>query len=114
MSKIFVLGDKETIFPFEAVGAALLPVLTVEDFRTAWSEIKAQKAPALVFLTPAAHALGQREIQAARAEGKDTIVVLPFAKGETEPGLEEMRYQLARAIGADLIGKQTRKPNAST
>ena len=109
MSKIFVLGDKETIFPFEAVGAALFPVLTVEDFRAAWNEIKAQKAPALIFLTPTAHALGQREVQAARAEGKNTIVVLPFAKGETEPGLEEMRHELARAIGADLIGKKNAK-----
>jgi vacuolar-type H+-ATPase subunit F/Vma7 len=109
LSKIFVLGDRETIFPFEAVGAALFPVLTAEEFRRAWNEIKAQKAPALVFLTPAAYALGQREVQAARAEGKNTIVVLPFAVGETEPGLEEMRRELARAIGADLIGKKNAK-----
>jgi vacuolar-type H+-ATPase subunit F/Vma7 len=106
LSKIFVLGDKESIFPFEAVGAQLLPVSTAEDFRRAWSEIKARKESALVFLTPAAYTLGQREVQAARAEGRNTIIVLPFAKGETEPGLEEMRYQLARAIGADLIGKK--------
>jgi vacuolar-type H+-ATPase subunit F/Vma7 len=109
LSKIFVLGDRETIFPFEAVGAVLFPVSTAEDFRRAWSEVKAQKEQALVFLTPAAYSLGQREVQAAREEGKDTIVVLPFAVGETEPGLEEMRYQLARAIGADLIGKKNAK-----
>ena len=110
MSKIFVLGDREAVFPFEAVGAVLLSVSTQEEFRRVWNEIKTQKEPFLAFLTPAAYALGKREVQAARAAGRNTIILLPFAEGETEQGLEEMRHQLARALGADLIGKKSVRP----
>jgi len=106
LSKVFVLGVRETIFPFGAVGIVLKPVSTAEEFYRVWNELKAEEEPFLAFLTPDAYALGKKAVEEERMKGKNTIIVLPFAVGDSEPGLEEMRYQLARAIGADLIGKK--------
>ncbi|MFH1422315.1 MAG: V-type ATP synthase subunit F [Planctomycetota bacterium] len=109
MSKIFIIGDRDKIFPFKAVGAKLLPVSTAEESHKVWHELKSEKEKFLAFLTPEAYALGHKEVNAVREKGINTIIVLPFAVGDSEPGLEEMRTQLARAIGVDLIGKKSSK-----
>ena len=106
MSEIVAIGEKDQIIGFRGVGVRIAPVRNNEEFAEALTQAS-RDAEVEIILTPESFAEGENAalIRNARKETRKVIIVIPDHHGAKGLGLMEMKEDVERALGVDMISK---------
>lgn len=102
MYKIGVIGDRESVLGFRAVGLLVFPCDMPEEARSALKEIAGDDF-AIIYITEQLYQyLGDEA-----AEYKDArlpaIIPIPGRDGSLGIGMESVKKAVERAVGADIL-----------
>jgi len=104
MSKIGIIGDRDLILGFKALGVELFPVSNKEETKNALEEAVKEKF-SICFITEKWAALVLDEIKNIRKSTYPLVTIIPDASGSTGIGQEWIRESAIRAIGTDALFK---------
>ncbi|KPJ49876.1 hypothetical protein AMJ40_04520 [candidate division TA06 bacterium DG_26] len=102
-SKMAVVGERELILSFKALGIGVFPV---ENLNEAEERVKqlVDQGYSLILVTEG-FASGMRELlHTLRMKPGTTITPIPTAAGSEGYALEELKAVLRKAVGVDIFG----------
>ena len=101
MYKIAVVGDRDSVLGFQALGLSVFPVETAEEARRV-IHATAKEAYAIIYLTEQLgtqlNLLAQYEKELAPA-----VILIPGKEGSLGIGMEKITETVERAVGADIL-----------
>ena len=102
MSKVGIIGDKDTVMGFLALGIDIFPAYSAEEIKKTIHKL-AEKEYAIIYITEGA----SLKVKESLAKYKDmelpAIIVIPGIGGSMGLGMNEVRESAKRAIGADIL-----------
>jgi V/A-type H+/Na+-transporting ATPase subunit F len=102
MSKIGVIGDRDSILGFKAIGVDVFPQTDGEKAsRLLHQLVKDQYA--VLFVTEELAAQMDEAIERYRAKAFPTIIMIPGNQGSTGVGIQGIKDCVERAVGADIL-----------
>jgi len=108
MYKVAVIGDKDSILGFKALGVTTYPVTSDEEAARALSSIVREKY-AVVCVTEAVAEKIESQIEALHKKQLPSVVLIPNNQGTLGLGMRQIKKNAERAIGADILfGKEGR------
>ena len=103
MSKIGIIGDRESTLCFSALGFAVLEANDAENATTVLKKAVESKEYAVLFITEnLAEQIGDA-IQHYKNAPLPAITVIPGRDGGTGYGLASIKKAVERAVGADIL-----------
>ncbi len=107
MYKIGIIGDRNSVLGFMAVGFAVHDVQGADEAARKISELVKSGEYAVIFITEDLARATEEE----RAKYKDmplpAITVIPSSKGGTGYGMANIKNAVERAVGADILFKDS-------
>jgi V/A-type H+-transporting ATPase subunit F len=102
MYKIAVLGDRDSIYGYAALG---LETYSVDDRDEAVKALKAltKGQYAVIYITEACQASLEEEIDRYTASPLPAIIPIPGVYGNTGRGMYNVKKSVERAVGSDII-----------
>lgn len=100
--KIAVLGDRESVMGFKALGLEVCPAETVEEAKTALHRL-AKDNCAVVYLTEQYAAQMEAEIARYKDALTPAIILIPGKAGSLGIGMASIKSAVERAVGADIL-----------
>ncbi len=100
-NKIAVLGDKDSILAFKAIGLEVFPI--TNDFQARDLIKKLAKRYAVIFVTEKVAESVADIIQRYKAQAYPAIIPIPSAEGTTGFGINGIKNDVEKAIGADIL-----------
>ncbi len=109
MYKIAVMGDRDSIYGFAALG--LVP-FSYTDPAAAGKKLRelAESGYAVIYITESLAALMEPEIDRYQEAGLPAIILIPGASGNTGRGLRAVKRSVERAVGSDIIFNNDAEP----
>ncbi len=102
MYKIAVLGDRDSVLGFKALGLDVYPVETVEEAKDCLHKLAASDC-AIVYLTEQLGVEMEAEIARYKDELKPAIILIPGKDGSLGIGMANVTRAVERAVGADIL-----------
>ena len=100
--KIAVLGDKDSVLGFKALGLDVFPAESAEEAKRTLHAL-AKENYAVVYLTEALAAPLQEEIDRYKEALTPAIVLIPGKGGSLGLGETALHNVVERAVGADIL-----------
>lgn len=100
--KIAVMGDKDSVLGFMALGLTVFPVESVDQARTTLHRI-AREDYAVVYLTETLAAALGNDIARYKDELTPAIILIPGKEGSLGIGMSNIKKAVERAVGADIL-----------
>lgn len=102
MDKLAVIGDRDSVLGFRALGLAVYCPEQPDEARALLHRL-AQEGCALIFVTePLARSL-QPEMESYRDSVAPAILPIPAASGAQGLGSAQLKRAVQRAVGAELL-----------
>jgi V/A-type H+-transporting ATPase subunit F len=99
--KMGVLGDRDSVMAFKAAGLDVFPVDGAEAAgRTLHKMAKAYK---VIFVTEQIAAGIPEAIGRYKAQPYPAVILIPSSKGSTGLGMQNVRRNVEKAVGADIL-----------
>ena len=102
MYKIAVLGDKDSVLGFKALGLDTYPAESVEEARHILHEL-AKDNYAVVYLTEQLGVNMEAELARYKDELTPAIILIPGKEGSLGIGMANVKNAVERAVGADIL-----------
>ena len=102
MYKIAVLGDRESVMGFKALGLDVCPVSTPEEGREALHRM-AKENYAIIYMTEQLAAQLPAEIARYKDALTPAIILIPGKEGSLGIGMSNIKKAVERAVGADSL-----------
>lgn len=102
MYKIAVLGDRDSIYGFAALGLDTYPVSDTEEAAKLLKKL-AEGKYAIIYITEALQAQLESEIDKYLADLVPAIIPIPGVSGNTGKGIRNVKKSVERAVGSDII-----------
>ncbi len=102
MYKIAVVGDKDSVLGFKALGLEVHPVEHVDQARKAVHTL-AKENCAIIYLTEQLAAQMQPEIARYKDALTPAIILIPGKEGSLGIGMANVKTAVERAVGADIL-----------
>ena len=102
MYKIAVLGDKDSVLGFRALGLDVYSAANVEQARPILHRL-AKEGYAIVYLTEQLAADMSGELAHYKDELTPAIILIPGKEGTLGMGMENIKTAVERAVGADIL-----------
>ena len=105
MSKIAVMGDKDSICGFASLGLETIPL---EDATAAAETLKklAGNDYAVIYITEALAVKITDEIDKYRNRTAPAIILIPGITGNTGLGMSNVRRAVEKAVGSDILNQE--------
>lgn len=103
MYKIAVLGDKDSVYGFAALG---LDVYYAEDSQTGvrvFKELTSSQQYAVIYLTENLASGLTAEIEKFSFSPSPAIILIPGVKGNTGEGMRAVKKSVEKAVGSDIL-----------
>ena len=100
MYKIGVLGDRDSIYGFAALGLEVFPVSTPED------GARALRNYGIVYITEAMAEELAPELERCRENLLPAVIPIPGVHGNTGLGINMVKRSVEQAVGSDIIFNQ--------
>lgn len=100
--EIAVVGDRESIMGFRAIGLSVYPVFSANEARAEIHRL-AETDCAVIFLTETIAKDLSDVIAHYRSRLKPAIILIPGKEGPLGIGRDTMQSVIERAVGADII-----------
>ncbi len=102
MYKIAVLGDRDSIYGFAALGLDTYPVGEGEEAAKKLKSL-AEGQYAVIYITEALQAKLESEIDRYRIAKLPAIIPIPGVYGNTGKGMLNVKKSVEQAVGSDII-----------
>lgn len=102
MSDIAFIGDRDTIWPFRALGGEVFFCNKYEAVPRLVSEV-AQGEFKIIFVTEEVYESAREEIDAFGEQAIPTFAVIPSVEGSRGMAMQMIRDAVRKAMGAELI-----------
>lgn len=102
MYKIAVLGDRDSIYGFAALGLDTYPVSDTEQAARTLKQL-ADGQYAVIYITEALQAQLETEIDRYVSVALPAIIPIPGVHGNTGMGMRNVKKSVERAVGSDII-----------
>ena len=102
MYKIAVLGERESVMGFAALGLSVFPAETVDEARATLHRI-AKEDYAVIYLTERFAAQMEADIARYKDELTPAIILIPGKEGSLGIGMSNIKKAVERAVGADIL-----------
>ncbi|HHY83453.1 MAG TPA: V-type ATP synthase subunit F [Clostridiales bacterium] len=108
MYKIAVLGDRDSIYGFAALGLDVFPVAVSDDTDEAGRKLKelAEGGYAVIYITEALAEKLKSEIHSYRSERLPAIIPIPGVSGNTGIGMKMVKKSVEQAVGSDILFRE--------
>ena len=102
MLKIAVLGERQTVVGFKALGLSTYPVDSADDARTTLHRI-AKENFAVIYVTETLAVELEQDINRYKDELTPAIILIPGKEGSLGIGAANIKKAVERAVGADIL-----------
>lgn len=102
MYKVAVMGDRDSIYGFAALGLETFPVETGEDGGKLLRSL-AEKDYAVIYITEALAKELEAEVDHYRETMLPAIIPIPGIHGNTGMGIAMVKKSVEQAVGSDII-----------
>lgn len=102
MYKVAVIGDRDSIYGFAAIGLDTYPVEKTEDAAKLLKEL-AEKDYAVIYITESLQSALLSEIDNYVSRPLPAIIPIPGVSGNTGMGMRNVKKSVERAVGSDII-----------
>ncbi len=102
MNKIGVVGDSDSILGFKALGLDVYPVSGADEVSATVFQL-ATSGYAIIFITEQAAEVASEMIDRYKTSPFPAIIPIPGNRGATGVGLRNIRANVEKAIGADIL-----------
>ena len=102
--QIAVIGDRESVMGFRALGLDVFPADTDNVKEVFKNVVRAEEpAYAIIYLTEELSVPLQSEIAALKDELTPAVILIPSAKGSMGLGMAALNTAVERAIGSNIL-----------
>ena len=102
MYKRAVLGDRDSIYGFAALGLDTYPVSDPDEAETILKRL-AKNQYAVIYITEALQADLETQIDTYRTQALPAIIPIPGVIGNTGMGILNVKKSVEQAVGSDII-----------
>jgi len=102
MYKIAVLGDRDSVMGFKALGLDVFPAETPEEAKSILHKL-AKEPYAVIYLTEQMALHLEAEIARYKDNLTPAIILIPGKEGSLGIGMKNVSRAVERAIGADIL-----------
>ena len=102
MHKIAVMGDRDSIYGFAALGMEPFPITDPTEAAKQLHRM-AEGNYAVIYMTEALGSQLQKELDRYREAELPAIILIPGTSGNTGVGMEQVRTSVIQAVGSDII-----------
>ena len=103
MYKIAVLGDRESVMGFKALGLDVITAETVEQARRDLHEMGCDRGHEIMCLTEQLAAQMPDEVDKYKDRLTPAVILIPGKAGSLGIGMENITSSVERAVGADIL-----------
>lgn len=102
MYKIAVIGDKDSIYGFAALGLKIFPC---DDAKAALNKVKelVKENYGIIYMTEAVYSALGEELDEYRDLLTPAIIPIPGVSGNTGIGMRDVSRSVEKAVGSDII-----------
>lgn len=104
MYRVGVIGDKDSVLGFRAIGFEVFPVASPQEAEEVLHRLAAQDYAALYVTEQVAVGIGSAIAQY-RSKRFPAIIPIPGVKGSLGIGMAGVRKCVEKAVGADILFK---------
>ncbi len=105
MYQVAVLGDRDSVIGYRAVGMTVVPLEETDDAVPVISQLVRDRY-AVIFLTETIAQKYETYLKTLRDRRIPAIIPIPSMQGSTGLGLRQIRESLRRAVGIDLFERE--------
>lgn len=102
MYKAAVIGDRESVLGFAALGLSVFPETDSGKISKLISKL-AQNGFAVIYITESAAAEVNEVIQKYRNSKLPAIILIPGIIGNTGDGMKNLHISVEKAVGSDIL-----------
>jgi len=102
MYKIGVVGDKDSVLAFKAIGIDVYPVIEEEEARKTVDKMALNKY-AVIFVTEQVAKGIEGTIERYNRETLPAIILIPSNQGSLDIGIQRIRDNVEKAIGVNIL-----------
>ena len=102
MYKIGVIGDRDSIYGFAALGLEIFPVEEAKEAAALLRRLAEQEYGAL-YITEKLYSQLDDELEALSQRTLPAVVPIPGVAGNTGVGMRNVKKSVERAVGSDIL-----------
>lgn len=102
MYKIGVVGDKDSILAFKAIGIDVYPVIEVEEAQKTIDRMAMDKY-AVIFVTEQVAQNIEETIERYNREILPAVILIPSNQGSLNIGIQRIRDNVEKAVGVNIL-----------
>lgn len=102
-NRIAVVGDRESVYGFAALGLDTYFTDPREDNTAMFRRLCQNQSYSIIYITEAAAAALDKEIEKYRSLPSPAIILIPGITGNTGEGLNAVRTSVEKAVGSDIF-----------
>ncbi len=102
MSKIAVMGDRDSIYGFASIGLEVFPAYEQEEAVKILKKL-AKENYAIIYITEKLASEISVEIQKHYNNPSPAIILIPGVKGSTGEGMKNVSKTVEKAVGSDIL-----------
>ena len=102
MYKIGVIGDKDSILAFKALGVDVFPVVGLEETRKTLDTLARNKY-GVVFITEQAAQMIPETIERYIKELVPAVILIPSNQGSLNIGIDRITKNVEKAVGSNIL-----------
>ena len=108
MSKAIAIGEKHLIHGFKSVGFEIVPLDDSSKLMKELINLSKDYELGIVFVTESMAEENPQAIQEFRQRSSAILTIIPTHEGSRHISFQEIRKSVEKAIGVDILGKDTR------
>ncbi len=105
MHKIAVMGDKDSILGFKAIGFDIYPTAGIKEEKATLLDSLVKDGYALIYITEDAASDIMDVISKYRSGYFPAIILIPGSKGSLGIGKRFVKESIEKAVGADILAQ---------
>jgi V/A-type H+/Na+-transporting ATPase subunit F len=105
MYKIGVVGERDSVIAFLALGITVKAVETPQEAMSAVDSM-AREGYGLIFITETAAKNIEETIERYKNEMLPAVILIPGSKGSLGIGLAKIKENVEKAVGVDILSKK--------
>lgn len=102
MKKMGVVGERDAVLAFKAVGMRVIDVSTAEETTAALDKLACEGVP-VIFITETMAELVPEALQKYKTMPGTAVIPIPGSQGVNGFGLGRVKANVEKAIGADIL-----------
>ena len=104
MLKIAVLGERQTVVGFKALGLSVFPVADAEEAKRTFRKItRPEEEYAIIYVEESFAEALSREIDRFKDSPNPAVILIPGKDGSLGLGLSALNAAVERAIGSNIV-----------